>query len=232
MDSPALIDREGERMFIGHFAVGFAARRAAPRTSLATLLTAAAFLDLLWPLFLWLGLERVRIAPGDTAFTPLEFESYPFSHSLLTSLGWALLCAAAYRARTKYARGALWVGVAVFSHWVLDFVSHRADLPLVPWGGPRVGLGLWNSVAATAVTEIAMFLGGLALYLSVTRARRWQGHVSLWGLVGVLAFLYAGSVRGTPPPSVEALKIVSSVVPVFVLWFVWIDRTREPRLRA
>ena len=134
-------------MFIGHFAVGFASKRAAPRTSLTVLLTAALFLDVLWPIFLWLGLERVRIAPGDTAFTPLDFESYPFSHSLFMALVWSLLFAGIYFALTRYRTGTWWVGLAVFSHWVLDWFTHRADLPLLPWGGPKVGLGLWNSVA-------------------------------------------------------------------------------------
>jgi len=217
-------------VFVGHFAVGFAAKRAAPRTSLATLLTASLFLDVLWPVFLLLGIERVRIAPGDTAFTPLDFESYPWSHSLLMALVWAALAATLYRARTRYARGAAWVGLLVFSHWVLDWISHRPDLPLSPWGGPKVGLGLWGSVTATAVTEIAMLVAGLSLYLSATRAKGWPGHVSLWGLVAVLAFLYGGTVQGTPPPSLRALEIVScSMLVIFVAWFVWIDRTRETR---
>ena len=217
-------------MFIGHFAVGFAAKRAAPRTSLATLLTAALFLDVLWPVFLWVGIERVRIDPGNTAFTPLDFESYPCSHSLLMALVWGALAAAAYQALTRYSRGAVWVAIAVVSHWVLDFVSHRPDLPLVPWGGPKVGLGLWRSVPGTAVTEIVLFLVGLALYLSATKARNWRGHASLWSLVAMLAYLYVGTVQGAPPPSVMALKVVSTVLLVFVLWFVWIDRTRTSRL--
>ena len=219
-------------MFIGHFAVGFAAKRAAPRTSLTMLLMAAVFLDVLWPLFLWLGLEQVRIDPGNTAFTPLDFVSYPYSHSLVMALVWAALLAALYRARTHYATGAWWVGIAVFSHWMLDWVSHRADMPLFPWGGPKVGLGLWNSVIATAVTEVAMFVVGLALYLSATRAKNWQGYVSLWGVVAVLAYLYAGTVQGQVPPSVEVLKTMSTVLLAFFLWFAWIDRTRESRVAA
>ena len=220
-------------MFIGHFAVGFAAKRAAPRASLTVLLLSAVFLDVLWPVFLWLGLEQVRIDPGNTAFTPLDFVSYPYSHSLAMALVWSVLFAAVYRARTHYATGALWVGIGVFSHWVLDWVVHRPDLPLFPLRGPKVGLGLWNSVTATVVTEIAMFLVGLGLYLSVTRAKSWQGHVSLWSLIAVLAYAYADTVRGSIPPSVEALKLVSSVMlVVLLLWFVWIDRTRETRLTA
>jgi hypothetical protein len=220
-------NRFSASMFIGHFAVGFAAKRVAPRTSLTTLLTASLFLDVLWPLFLWLGLERVRIDPGNTAFTPLDFVSYPYSHSLVMAIVWSVLFAIVYRSRTRYARGALVAGILVFSHWVLDWVSHRPDLTLFPWGGPRVGLGLWNSVAATAVTEVAMFVVGLGIYLSTTRARNWQGHLSLWSLIVLLAYLYFGTVKGTAPPSVDAIKIVSTVLVVFILWFVWIDRTRE-----
>jgi hypothetical protein len=215
-------------MFIGHFAVGFAAKRAAPRTSLTVLLTAALFLDVLWPIFLLLGIEQVRIHPGDTAFTPLEFVSYPWSHSLLMALVWSGVVAVLYRMRTAYAVGAMWTGILVFSHWVLDFVSHRADLPLYP-GGPKVGLGLWNSVTATAVTEITMFVAGLAIYLATTRARRWPGHLSLWSLVAFLAYMYADTVRGSVPPSVRAIEILSTALLVFVAWFVWIDRTRELR---
>ncbi len=217
------VDPLGEgRMFIGHFAVGFAAKRVAPRTSLTVLLTAAVFLDLLWPIFLLLGIEQVRIRPGDTPFTPLEFVSYPWSHSLLMALVWSGIVAVLYRMRTAYVVGAVWTGILVFSHWVLDFVSHRADLPLYP-GGPKVGLGLWNSVTATAVTEITMFVAGLAIYLATTRAK----HLSLWSLVAFLAYLYADTVRGSVPPSVRALEILSAVLVVFIAWFMWIDRTRE-----
>jgi len=215
-------------VFIGHFAVGFAAKRAAPRTSLTVLLTAALFLDVLWPIFLWLGIEQVRIHPGDTRFTPLEFVSYPWSHSLLMALVWSGIVAVLYRMRTAYVVGAVWTGLLVFSHWVLDFVSHRADLPLYP-GGPKVGLGLWNSVTATAVTEITMFVAGLAIYLATTRAKRWPGHVSLWSLVAFLAYMYADTVRGSVPPSVRAIEILSTALLIFVAWFVWIDRTRELR---
>jgi membrane-bound metal-dependent hydrolase YbcI (DUF457 family) len=217
-------------MFIGHFAVGFAAKRAAPRTSITVLLASAMFLDILWPLFLWLGIEQVRIAPGDTAFTPLEFVRYPWSHSLVMALVWAVLLAWIYRTRTAYVAGAVWVGIAVFSHWVLDWISHRADLPLLPVGGPRVGLGLWNSVAATALVESAMFVVGLALYLRTTRARSWAGHVSLWSLVLLLVYAYIGTIEGSPPPSVAALRMVSSItIVVLFAWFVWIDRTRTLR---
>lgn len=220
-------------MFIGHFAVGFAAKGAARRTSVTALLASALFLDILWPIFLWLGIERVEISPGDTAFTPLRFVNYPWSHSLVMALAWAIVLAGLYRMRTRYAIGALWVGMCVFSHWVLDWVSHRPDLPITPHGEARAGLGLWNSVFGTALTEITMFVLGLIVYLRTTRARGRAGHLSLWSLVIALAVLYVGTVRGTPPPSVGAIKVVSTLtLPVLLAWFIWIDRTRTLRSAA
>ena len=84
-------------MFIGHFALGFAAKRAVPRVSLAVLLVAALFADVLWPVLVLLGVETVRIVPGYTVVTPLEFVSYPWSHSLLLLAGWGVVIGAAYR---------------------------------------------------------------------------------------------------------------------------------------
>ncbi len=188
-------------MFIGHFAVGFAAKRAAPKTSLATLVFAALFLDLLWPILLWLGIERVRLAPGGRAFASLDFESYPWSHSLAMALVWSALLGWLYRARTRYARGAFWVGAAVFSHWLLDFVTHRPDLPLAPGVALKAGLGLWNSVPATVLIESALFVAGLGIYLVTTRARGWLGHVSLWSLVAFLAMAYGANATSPRRPT-------------------------------
>jgi hypothetical protein len=146
-------------MFIGHWAVGLASKRVAPRASLGVLMAAPNLLDLLWPIFLLLGSEQVRIDPGNTPFTPLDFVSYPISHSLLTACGWGALFGLVYWAVTRSDRGAVVIGLSVVSHWVLDYVTHRPDLPLWP-GGPRVGLGLWNSVPATVAVEVAMYAGG------------------------------------------------------------------------
>jgi hypothetical protein len=119
-------------MIIGHYAVAMAAKKWAPRTSLGTLIAAAAFLDLLWPVLLLAGVEQVVIAPGITAFTPLDFTSYPWSHSLLLSAAYGVLFAAGYFALTGYGAGAIAVVLLVPSHWLLDWMVHRPDLPLVP----------------------------------------------------------------------------------------------------
>ncbi|HJU83200.1 MAG TPA: hypothetical protein VJ600_03230, partial [Holophagaceae bacterium] len=123
-------------------------------------------------------------------------------------------------------RERLWFGGLVVSHWVLDWISHRPDMPLWP-SGPRVGLGLWNSVPATAVVELAMFVAGLLLYLRSTRAKGLAGHVSLWSLMALLAFFFVMDNAGGPPPPTEralALFALGGWIPV--LWSVWIERTR------
>jgi hypothetical protein len=215
-------------MFIGHFGVGFGAKAAAPRVSLGTLILAAQFVDLLWPIFLLLGLENVRIDPGNTAVTPLDFVRYPFTHSLVTGIGWGLLLGLAYLTLRRSARGAAVVGLAVVSHWVLDWISHRPDMPLYP-GGPKVGLGLWNSVAATVAVEAAIFIVGVALYLHVTRARDRVGHWALWSLVVLLAVAYVANLTAPPPPSASALAWFGLGAWLFVPWGYWINRHRGVR---
>jgi hypothetical protein len=147
-------------MFIGHYAVALGAKRVSPKVSLGTLLLASQFIDLLWPIFLLLGLEHVRIDPGNTVFTPLDFYDYPISHSLLAVLGWAAGFGVVYYAVRRSGRNALILGALVLSHWVLDFISHRPDLPLIPGMETRVGLGLWNSFAASVMVETALFAVG------------------------------------------------------------------------
>ncbi len=219
-------------MFVGHFAVGFAAKRLAPRTSLGLLMIAAQFLDLLWPILLLLGLERVRIAGGANPFLTLEFTSYPWSHSLLMTLVWSAGLALLHYWRARDRVAAWVIAGLVTSHWVLDWVTHAPDLPLVPLGGPRVGLGLWNSPIATAVVEGLMYVAGLAIYLASTRARNLRGAIGMWSFALLLPALYVSSLTGPPPPSVRALGTVGLVGWLLVLWIWWFDRNREPRLPA
>ncbi|MGA7613685.1 MAG: metal-dependent hydrolase [Thermoanaerobaculia bacterium] len=213
-------------MFIGHFGVGFASKEAAPRTSLGTLFLAAQFLDLLWPTLLLLGVESVRIAPGDTAVTPLDFTSYPISHSLAAAIGWGVLFAIVYRLLRNYQPGAIVAGLAVLSHWVLDFLTHRPDLPIYP-SGPKVGLGLWNSVSGTVIVEGAIFAAGVALYLHRTRAKDRTGSIALWSLIVLLVAIYASNLVGPPPPSVKAIAILGEAQWLIVAWGYWIDAHRE-----
>lgn len=214
-------------MFIGHFGAGLAAKALAPRVSLGSLFLAAQFIDLVWPTLLLLGLERVRIAPGITAVTPLDFEHYPFTHSLAAVLLWGAGFAVVYRLISKDFRSALLLGVLVVSHWLLDLVVHRPDLPLYP-GSAKVGLGLWDSVAGTLIVELAVFGLGAALYLRTTRSKDRIGVWALWSLLGFLLLVHLGNLLGPPPPSVAAIAWVGQAQWLLVLWGYWIDRHREP----
>jgi membrane-bound metal-dependent hydrolase YbcI (DUF457 family) len=220
-------------MFVGHYAVGFAAKRAAPRTSLGFLIAAAVLLDLLWPVFLLLGWEEVRVVRGPTPLLNLDFVSYPISHSLATTIGWALLAGGAYWAATRYRAGAVWIAILVASHWILDFVTHRPDLPLWP-GGPRVGLGLWSSTFKTIAVEEAMLAVGLWICVVHTSPR---DRIGRWGFVGFVVFIlaiYVSSIASLPPPSARAVAWVGLASLILPLWAGWFDRHRrfltdEPR---
>jgi hypothetical protein len=214
-------------MFIGHFALGMAAKRIAPRTSLGTLFAAAQLADLVWPVLLLLGVEVVRVQPGDTAFTPLEFVSYPWTHSLLTALLWAAAFGLVYFAVRKSARGAWVVGALVLSHWVLDLVTHRPDLPLAP-GAIKVGLGLWNSPVATILVEGALFVLGVVAYATFTKPRDRTGKLAFWALIAFLVIIYVGNIAGPPPPDPRAVALVTVLLWLFLPWGAWIDRHREP----
>jgi hypothetical protein len=216
-------------MFIGHFAVGFAAKKFAPRSSEAVLLTAPLLADLLWPVFLLLGWEQVRIDPGNTRFTPFDFVSYPWSHSLLMLCIWATAFGAAYFAVTRYWAGAVAIWIGVVSHWVLDWVTHRPDMPLVP-GGARYGLGLWNSIAGTMVVEILMFAVGVWMYVSATRPKDRIGKYAFMAYIVFLMVFYIGDRFSTPPGSVGEIAwpaIAASII--LISWAWWFDRHRSSR---
>jgi len=216
-------------MFIGHFAVGFAAKKFAPRSSLAVLLAGPLLSDLLWPLFLLLGWETVRVDPGRTKLTPLDFVSYPWSHSLLMCTIWAVLFAAIYYWITRYWPGTIAVVVGVLSHWLLDWITHCADMPLYP-GGPKFGLGLWNSVAGTLSVELAMFAIGVWLYASVTRPRDRIGRYAFLAYIALLLTSYLiNSFSKELPNSVKAQIAWPGLIAGIVLttWAWWLDRHRE-----
>jgi hypothetical protein len=217
-------------MFIGHFALGLAAKRVSPKRSLATYLAAAQLPDLLWPVLLLVGVERVTIAPGDTAFTPLRFDSYPVSHSLLTVAAWGALLAGLVFWRGRDLRGALTCWALAVSHWLLDFASHRPDMPLAPQAATKLGLGLWNSVPLTLAVEAVLFALGVWVYVSATRARDTVGR---WGFLAFLALMlaaYLGAAFGPPPPSVSAIEVTSLLgIAVFLGIAAWVDRHRPAR---
>ena len=214
-------------MFIGHFAVAFAAKRAAPTVSLGTWFVACELVDLVWPVFLLLGIETVAIAPGITAFTPLDFTSYPWTHSLLMGAAWALGFAALYFALRHDRVAALLVGAVVLSHWFLDAIVHRPDLPLAPGSDVKIGFGLWNSIPATVALEGAMFAAGVWLYAAGSVARDGIGRHGLTALVALLIVSYISAAFGPVPPNVAAIAwtgIIGGLI-LAALGY-WVDRHR------
>jgi hypothetical protein len=218
-------------MFVGHFAVAFGAKRAVPAVSLGTLFIAGQLADLVWPVLVLAGIERVGVQQGLTVVTPLDFIYYPFSHSLLAAAAWAGLFAAAYVALRKAAvRTGAVLALVVVSHWLLDALTHRPDMPLsVSAGSTRVGLGLWNSLAGTIAVEGALFAAGVWLYARSTRPIDRAGRLALWGLVAFLLAIYAANLFGPPPPSGMAAAWSALAMWLLVLWGYWLDRHRAAR---
>jgi len=217
-------------MFIGHYALALGAKKVAPTVSLGTLIFAAQFADLLWPTLLLLGLEVVEIDPGNTLVTPLNFVRYPYSHSLVMLLLWSALVAALYRTIRGWRPVAIAVVAGlVFSHYVLDFITHRPDLPITTGGATRIGLGLWNHPGLALATESALFIVGAAMYTSATRPRNRTGEIGFWFLIVILVAIYFSALYGPPPPNPGAVAIAGHLLWLFVIWGYWVDRQRRPR---
>ncbi|MEJ5964153.1 metal-dependent hydrolase [Pedobacter immunditicola] len=215
-------------MFIGHFAFGLAAKKAAPSLSLGTLFLSVQLLDLLWPTFLLLGMEKVEISPGITAATPLNFTSYPISHSLIMALVWGILAGGIYYLVKRNLQVAVVIFACVISHWFLDLLMHRPDLPLVPGSAVKVGLGLWNSIPGTLILELTLFFTGIYLYLTTTKALNKAGNYAFWSLIIFLFIIYISNIFGPPPPSVPALAWVGESQWLIIIWAYWADKNRSP----
>ena len=216
-------------MFLGHYGLAFGAKRIAPAVSLGTLFLASQFADLLWPTLVVMGIEIVEVDPGNTLVTPLNFVKYPYSHSLVMLLVWSVVFALLYLAFRRGRAGAVTVGALVFSHYILDVITHRPDLPVTINGELRLGFGLWNYPGTTLAVETAIFLAGIAMYVSVTRERDRIGKLALMALIATLGAIYFAALYGPPPPNSQAVAIAGHLSWLFVAWAYWIDRHRVPR---
>lgn len=212
-------------MFVGHLAVALSAKAVEPRVPLGAAVAASFGLDLLWPVLLIAGAETVAIHPGDTAFTNLEFVSYPWSHSLLAVTGWSVLAAVAGAMLLGPMRAGLVLGGLVASHWGLDVLTHRPDLPIWP-GGPVVGLGLWSSIAATILVEGALLAAGVWLYTTKTVARDGVGRWALVALVALTTTIWITQPWSPPPPTAEAVGWGGLVMWLLPIWAWWIEQHR------
>jgi hypothetical protein len=213
-------------MFVGHLAAGLAATGLNRRVPLSLAVAAAFGLDLLWPLLLLLGLETVRVNPGDTAFTHLTFVSYPWSHSLAMVVVWAAVAMLAARRTLAEWSAAIIVGVLVVSHWGLDVLTHRPDLPFWP-GGPVAGLGLWNSIPATLVVEGALLALGIWIYHLARPARDRIGNGAFAGLVILTVLIWVSQPWAPLPPTPSAVAWGALALWLLPPWAAWIERHRR-----
>lgn len=212
-------------MFLGHFAVGLALKKTEPRVPLGVWFAAGQFLDILWPIFLLTGIERVSVVPGITVVTPLNLEILDWSHSLAMVLLWSLLFGAVVYWRVRSRNAFVFTALAVASHWLLDYATHRADMPLWPHS-ERVGLGLWNSLPGTLTLELGMFLGAVYIYARGIGTASKAVRINFVLIVLLLVGIYAASVFGPPPPNNQKMLALStlSLVPILIFWANWIDR--------
>ena len=208
-------------MFIGHFGVGLFAKRKESQPSLALMFVAVQLLDLLWPIFVLFGIESLEIDPGNTKLTHLDFTYYPYSHSLLMTLFWSVLMGLVYFIFTKNKQGSVLLGGLVLSHWILDLITHRPDLPLTPFSETRVGLGLWNHPVAEIILELGLFALGAFLYYKSPCFKR---KTSFWLLIVFLLVTHLMNLFGPPPPSTLAVAWSANLMWLIVIWAWWIEK--------
>lgn len=215
-------------MFIGHFAVGLAAKKYSPKVNLGILFIACQLLDLIWPILVLMGVEHVSVDPSATIVTPLNFSHYPYSHSLIMTLIYSGLFAVIIGKIFKTAKIGIVSGLVVFSHWLLDFLTHRPDLPIF-LGGDKFGLGLWNSLSGTLIVEVGLFIIGIYLYLKTSPKINRKEKFIFWGLIGFLSILYTGNIFGPQIPiGTPEAKIAGPALAMWLIvaWGYWADRQR------
>jgi hypothetical protein len=215
-------------MLVGHCAVALAGKRAEPTVSFGTLMAAAVLADLLGFVFILVGLEHWTIKPGNAGIYAVDLDSIAWSHGLLPNILWAALFAGGYFLWRRHAPAAWILFAAVLSHWVLDFVSHRADMPITPGLTARFGLGLWTSVPATLVIEGLLWVIAIAVYIRATRSIKRAGIYVFWAMIAFLTLSWVNNIAATPPAgSLTAAAIASlSFFTLLVAWAYWMDRVR------
>jgi hypothetical protein len=212
-------------------------KRAEPKLSLGTLFLAVQLCDVLWGAFLLLGWEHVRIVTDGSSLLPFEFYDYPISHSLVGTLVWSVVAAALYyswptRDTIRHWQAAALVGLAVFSHFVLDVLVHLPDLPLSGNDSPKLGLGLWKHPLTVMVMELVSLGLGLTIYVALRSHRHPVRPIRLTLLVLVLVGTYLASEYGPPPPSVTIVALSDIVLLLAVAALAaWTDRRATPAER-
>lgn len=220
-------------MLVGHFGVGLAAKRIVPETSAGTLMLASLLPDFVaWTLLL-AGVEHARIHPGITRTNPLDLYDIAISHSLLTDAIWGLLLAGAYFLWRRHSRASWIILAVVLSHWLLDFLSHRPDMPLAPGVHQYFGLGLYNSPLAMLLVEGSIWFAGIIVYARCTRPRKRMGTYLFWSVAALLTAVWIVSLGGATPSALRPAGISSLIFfSMVVLWAYLMDFLRPAKEQA
>jgi len=219
-------------MFIGHYGVALAAKKLDKSIPLGLLFFATQFVDILFFVFVLVGVERVSIVPGITAVSPFDFTYYPYSHGLMASLLWAGLFFVVFKitpskSGSRNNRIALVVAAIVLSHFFLDVIVHRPDLPLFGDNSYKLGLGLWNYVIISSLIEILILAVGLWLYLKSTKGITFGGEYGMIIFSVFLIVMLMTSLFIPPPPDIMGLAIFGLVYQLMMVGVVsWLDRKR------
>lgn len=214
-------------MFIGHFGLSFAAKKAAPKVSLGTLFIATQFVDILWPFLLAFNVEKVAIIPGYTQSNALEFLYFPYTHSLLAGVIWGVVLGVIYWLFKKDKQGAFIIGLCVLSHWFLDLLVHTPDLPLSLSGDTKLGFGLWNHLAISLLIETILFFVGVYIYAASTKAKTKAGKWGFWSFAIFLVIFNIVNTFSPPPASITALSISLVILMIIIVGLAyWIDKKR------
>lgn len=220
-------------MLVGHLAVALTAKRVEPKVSLGMLVLATMLADLLWCVFMIAGWEHVEFKPGKGAANYFVATDIVLSHSLLMDAVWAGLLGLIFYSVRRYAAGAWIVFAAVLSHWVLDVISHRPDMPLAPGSRIHLGFALWNSVTATLLLEGSFWLAAVILYARGTRPVKRAGVLGYWMVVAMLTLIWYNNVAGPPPPDSSTAPYVSlALFSLTVAWAYWMDVLRPYSVRS
>jgi hypothetical protein len=215
-------------MFVGHYGPSFAIKSLRPAIPLWVLFVAVQLVDVAWAVLILLGVEKVRIVPGITASNPLDLYYMPYTHSLVAAIFWSVAVAVLVRLLPSVAprSAAVWIGIAVFSHWVLDYLVHRPDLPLYD-DTMKIGLGLWNYPAVALSLEAVLLFGGMIMYLRVTKPINAIGRIGM-PVFGIVMLAIQSCVFFGPPPVSPAAAAITALVSyvVFAALADWVARQR------
>ena len=219
-------------MFIGHYGIGFALKKFDSLLSLGWLFIAVQFVDIIWTILIFFGIERVEIVPGITEANPLDFVHYPFTHSLVAFVVWSVIVGlivflGKFKSSLSKMSLGLLLGFGVFSHFLLDLIVHRPDLPVMGDDSMMLGFGLWNYTAIAYILEMLIFIGGAYVYFRAKGNLTKSKKTGLVLFIVILLIINLANLYGPPPEDTRMIAVVGFVSFIlFALFGFWVDKEK------